>query len=256
MGPGERGFRISATILTKNSARRITEVLASLAWCDQVVVLDTGSSDDTVELARRYPNVSVHELDGPFPGFGKAHQRAVALARNDWILSIDSDEVLTEALSAELMRLRPRANTVYAIPFHNYFNGRLITSCGWHPDRHERLFNRRVTDFCDSDVHEKVLTDDLVVKTLSHPVRHYSYESADDFLRKLRDYSQLFATQHAGRKSSSPGKAVRHGLWAFAKSYVLQRGFLQGYDGLIISSYKAQTTFWKYLLLHDANRRT
>lgn len=251
----EAPVKISATILTRNGAKRLADVLAALHWCDEVIVLDTGSADETLEIARGFSNVGVHELAGPFPGFGRAHRRAVALCRNDWILSIDSDEVITEALSAELMRMKPCPRTVYAIPFHNFFNGRLITSCGWYPERHERLFDRRVTNFCEGEVHERVQTDGLTVETLHHPVHHYSYDSSDDFLRKMRAYSQLFATQHAGRKKSSPGKAVRRGLWAFVKSYVVQRGFMQGYDGLIISSYKAQTTFWKYLLLHEANRR-
>ena len=246
--------KISATILTRDSSRRLPEVLAALSWCDEIVVFDTGSSDNTVALARRHTNVSVHELTGPFPGFGQAHRRAVALARNDWILSIDSDEVVTAALAAEITALAPCPQTVYVIPFHNYFNGRLITSCGWYPDRHERLFNRRVTNFCANEVHERVQTENLRVQALTHPVRHYSYETADDFLRKMRAYSQLFAAQHVGRRPSSPGRAVRRSLWAFAKSYLWQRGFLQGYDGFIISSYRAQTTFWKYLLLHDANR--
>ena len=246
---------ISATILTKDSARRIADVLAALAWCDEVVVLDTGSSDDTVAIAARLGNVVVHRLDGPFPGFGIAHQKAVALARNDWILSIDSDEVISAELAGEIVKLQKCSATVYALPFENYFNGRLIRSCGWYPDRHERMFDRRRTNFCAQEVHERVQTDGLKVLQLRHAVRHYSYESTDDFLRKMRAYSQLFASQNVGRKRSSPGKAVRRGAWAFVKSYLLQRGCLQGYEGLVISAYKAQTTFWKYLLLHDANQR-
>ena len=190
-----------------------------MKWCDEVIVFDTGSTADTIEITRRYANVSVHELSGPFPGFGQAHRRAVALARNDWILFIDSDEVITADLAAEIGPLAPCPQTVYVIPFHNYFNGRLITSCGWYPGRHERLFNRRVTNFCTNEVHERVQTENLTVQVLCHPIRHYSYDSADDFLRKMRAYSQLFATQYVGRKSSSPGKAVRRSLWAFVKSY-------------------------------------
>ena len=247
--------KISATILTKNSAARLDEVLRSLAWCDEVVVLDTGSTDGTLALASRHPNVVAHRLAGPFPGFGRAHRHAVALARHDWILSIDSDEVVSSELAAEIAALPLDARTVYTLPFHNFFNGRFITSCGWYPDRHERLFNRTVTNFCVSEVHERVGTAQLSVRNLRHAVRHYSYESTDDFLRKMRAYSQLFATQHAGRKSSGPLKAVARSAWTFAKSYLLQRGFLQGREGLVISAYKAQTVFWKYLLLHEANRR-
>jgi len=248
-----RPAKISATLLTKNSAARLEEVLRALGWCDEVVVLDTGSSDATVEIAQSHGNVAVYRLSGPFPGFGRAHQQAVALARNDWILSIDSDEVVTPALAAEIaaQSLDPRA--VYSVPFHNYLGGQLITTCGWYPDRHERLFNRTVTNFCASAVHERVQTAGLKTLRLSAPVRHYSYGSLDDFLRKMQSYSRLFAQQNAGRKAASPGKAVARSLWAFLKSYGLQRGCLQGRAGLVISAYKAQTVFWKYLFLDEAN---
>ncbi len=251
---GPAAVKISATILTRNSAKRLTAVLEALRWCDQVLLFDTGSSDGTLAMARRFRNVEVHELAGPFPGFGRARRQAIALARNDWILAIDSDEVVTDALSAELARLQPSPQTVYALPFHNHYNGRLITSCGWYPEHHERLFNRRVTNFCVSEVHERVATQGLRIEVLRSPVLHYSYDSPDDFLRKMRAYSQLFAAQHVGKKASSPGRALRSSLWAFVKSYFLQRGFLQGFDGLTISIYKAQTSFWKYQFLDQANR--
>jgi glycosyltransferase involved in cell wall biosynthesis len=246
---------ISATILTKNSATHLNEVLTALHWCDEVVVFDTGSTDDTMAIAQRHANVQLYRLEGKFPGFGHARQQAVALARHDWILSVDSDEVVSADLAAEIANLPLDARIVYAMPFHNYFNGRRITSCGWHPDRHERLFHRDTTNFCTSDVHERVQTSNLFVRQLRHPIRHYSYDSVDDFLRKMRSYSQLFAAQHAGQKSSGAVKAVSRGLWAFFKSYFLQRGCLQGAEGLVISAYKAQTVFWKYLLLAEANRR-
>lgn len=246
---------ISATILTKDSAALLGEVLAALAWCDEVVVLDTGSTDDTLRIAASFENVSVHRLSGPFPGFGRAHRQAVALARNDWILSIDSDEIVSPALVFEISALSLDPGCVYTFPFQNYFNGKHITTCGWYPDRHERMFNRRSTNFCESEVHERVQTKSLRTVALRHAIKHYSYRSADDFLRKMRAYSQLFAVQQVGRKSSSPAKAVARSLWAFFKSYALERGCLQGYEGLAISAYKAQTVFWKYLLLHEANRR-
>lgn len=247
---------ISANILTKNSARRLAQVLTALAWCDEVVVFDTGSTDETLEIARSFANVKLHVMEGTFPGFGRAHRQAVALSRNDWILSVDSDEVVSSELMEELASLKLAPRTVYTIPFENYFNGRLITSCGWSPDRHERLFNRSETNFCESAVHERVQSKDLTVQKLTHPIRHYSYESVDDFLRKMRTYSQLFADHNVGRKRSSPVKAVGRSLWAFFRSYLLRRGFTQGYEGFVISSYQAQSTFWKYLLLHEANRRT
>jgi glycosyltransferase involved in cell wall biosynthesis len=246
---------ISATILTKNSAALLRDVLTALEWCDEVVVLDTGSTDATLAIAAQFANVSLHQLDQPFPGFGRAHRQAVVLARHDWILSIDSDEIVSPALRDEIRALALDPATVYVVPFENYFNGKHITTCGWAPDRHERLFNRSVTNFCMSEVHERVGTVDLTVAHLREPIRHYSYRSMQDFLRKMSTYSELFATQNAGRKRSNPAKAVARSLWAFFKSYVLERGVLDGTEGLVISAYKAQTVFWKYLRLHEANAR-
>lgn len=246
---------ITATILTKNSSRHLPEVLEALAWCDEVIVLDTGSTDQTLEIARCFPGVMVHRLMGPFPGFGIAHRQAVELARHDWILSVDSDEVVSAELAAEIAQLKLDPNCVYVVPFDNYFNGRAIKSCGWSPDCHERLFNRRATNFCESAVHERVQTTGLSTLRLKGAMRHYSYDSLADFLRKMSDYSRLFAEQNVGKKKSGPLKAVSRALWAFFKSYLCQRGILEGYEGLVISAYKAQTVFWKYLLLHEANRR-
>lgn len=247
---------ISATILTKNSEALLAEVLDSLAWCDEVVVLDTGSTDGTCAIAAAFANVSLHRLAGPFPGFGRAHRRAVELARHDWILSVDSDEVVSPELAQEITGLSLDLQTVYTIPFQNYYNQKHITTCGWAPDRHERLFNRRATNFCASEVHERVQTRAMSVRSLRHPIAHYSYRSVDDFLRKLSAYSHLFAEQNRGKKRSSPAKAALRSGWAFFKSYLLERGFLQGAEGLTISAYKSQVVFWKYLLLHEANQRS
>lgn len=246
---------ISATILTKNSEALLAEVLESLAWCDEVVVLDTGSTDRTLAIAGAFANVSLHRLEGPFPGFGVAHRRAVELARNDWIVSIDSDEIVSPELVEEITSLSLDSETVYTIPFQNYYNGKHITSCGWSPDRHERLFNRLKTNFCSSEVHERVQTANLAIVHLRAPIVHYSYRSVDDFLRKMSAYSHLFVNQNGGKKKSSPAKAALRAGWAFFKSYLLEWGFLQGGEGLTISAYKSQVVFWKYLMLHEANCR-
>ena len=248
--------RISATILTKDSAALLDVVLSELAWCDEVVVLDTGSTDATLAIAASFANVSLHRLTGPFPGFGRARRRAVELARHDWILSVDSDEVVERRLAEEIAALTLDPGTVYSIPFRNYYRGKHITTCGWYPDRHERLFNRRVTGFSLNEVHERVEVGALSVAPLRHAILHYSYRSTGDFLRKMSDYSRLFAEQNVGKKKSGPGKAVLRSMWAFFKSYVLERGFTQGTEGLTISAYKSQVVFWKYLRLHEANVRT
>jgi glycosyltransferase involved in cell wall biosynthesis len=244
---------VSATILTKNSAALLRDVLAALEWCAEVVVLDTGSTDATLAIAAEFANVSLHQITGPFPGFGRAHQLAAQLARHDWILSVDSDEIVTSELREEIAALSLDVRSVYVISFRNYFNGRLITTCGWSPDRHPRLFHRQSTNFCASAVHEKIGIAHLRKVHLRGPIRHHSYRSLNDFLRKMSSYSRLFAEQNVGRKRSGAGKAITRSGWAFFKSYFFQRGVLQGAEGLVISVYKAQTVFWKYMMLHEAN---
>ena len=245
---------ISAIVLTKDSARYLEEVLGALAWCDEVIVFDTGSSDATLSIAAAFANVSLHQLVGRFPGFGVVRQHAVKVARHDWILAVDSDEVVTPELADEIAALQLDPHTIYVLPFENFYQGKHITTCGWSPDCHERLFNRTTTNFCSSAVHEKLRTDGLRLVTLRKPIRHYSYSRPQDFLRKMAVYSDLFAAQNRAKKRASITKAAARGTWAFFKSYILERGCLQGAEGLIISAYKSHTVFWKYVCLRDAQR--
>jgi glycosyltransferase involved in cell wall biosynthesis len=246
---------ITATILTQNSARKLAAVLEALSWCSEVVVLDTGSTDDTRGIAAGFANVSVHRHQGAFLGFGAMHRQATELARNDWILSIDSDEVVSAALAAEIQGLRLDRQTVYELPFDNYVSNRRITTCGWAGEHHRRLYHRRVTNFSADRLHEKVDACGLTVRRLRHPVRHYSYDSLDDFLRKMQAYTTLFAEQHCGRRSAGPIKAWSHGAWTFFRSYFLRRGILQGHVGFLVSAYCAHTAVWKYLKLAELNRQ-
>jgi glycosyltransferase involved in cell wall biosynthesis len=245
---------ITATILAKNAQKHIEEVLSALKNFDEVVLLDNGSTDGTTEIASRFSNVKIYTLDS-FEGFGKAHQKMEELARNDWILSIDSDEVLSYEAEAEIFSMKLDENTIYELPFRNYFNGKWIKSCGWYPDAHPRLYNKKKARFNDSFVHERVVGQNVKTKRLNGYITHYSYDTVEDFLRKMQNYSTLFAEQNRGKKSSSVCKALIHGWFGFFKSYVLKRGFVQGYEGFIISCYNAQTAFWKYIKLYEANKR-
>lgn len=243
-----RGPVISVTILTKNSQETLAKTLNSLKNFLEVIVYDTGSTDQTLTLARQFTNVKV--IEGPFLGFGPTHNLASSKATYDWILSIDSDEVLSEALSEEILSLSLDPNTLYELQRHNFFNGKQILGCGgWHPDPVLRLYNRRSTSFSNDAVHEKLLHKHLGITSLSAPLLHTPYRTIDDFLHKMQLYSTLFASQHQGKKSSSALKALLHSYAAFCKSYFLKRGFLDGQEGLIISLYNAHTTFYKYLKL-------
>ncbi len=245
---------ISVTILTKNSQKYLVDVLTALQGFDEVVVYDTGSSDSTLELASAFSNVTIHRA--PFIGFGPTHNQASAAAKHDWILSIDSDEIVTPEMAEEIARTQLDLNCVYSFPRHNYFNGKFIKWCGWFPDRQFRLYNRTQTRFTDAQVHEAIIVEGMRRIPLKSPFIHYSYDTISDFLTKMQSYSELFAVQNKGKKSSSVWKALSHAWFAFFKSYILKRGFLGGYEGFVISAYNGHTAFYKYLKLYEANQKT
>lgn len=241
---------ISVTILVKNGERHLSKVLASLPF-PEIIVFDTGSEDNTLAIAHTFPHVRVFKEK--FIGFGPSHNAAAALATHDWILSIDADEILSDALQAEILSLPLNPTCVYAINRLNHFNGKKILWCGWHPDPCIRLYNRTQTRFSEALVHEGVLKGGLKVQPLRSPLLHYPYETLSDFLHKMELYSSLFAAGNRGKKSS-PLKACAHSLFAFFKSYILKRGFCGGYEGFFISRYNAQTAFYKYLKLYHLNQ--
>ena len=244
---------ISVTILTKNSQKYLEEVLSALQMFDEVLICDTGSEDQTFEIAKRFSNVAI--VERPFSGFGPTHNIASSLAKYDWILSIDSDEIVTPPLAEEIAALALTRGAVYSFPRHNEYRGKWIRWCGWHPDRQIRLYNRLDTRFTDAQVHEAVEAEHLKNIRLSSPLRHYSYATVSDFLQKMQSYSSLFALQNQGKKSSSLTKAIGHGLYTFFKCYFLKRGFMGGQEGFEISLYNANTAFYKYLKLAEANRQ-
>lgn len=244
---------ISVTLLTKNSAKYLREVLSALQGFDEVLIYDNGSTDDTLSMARSFPNVVIHT--GEFLGFGPTHNKASDLARHEWILSIDSDEVVAPEMVAEILSTSLQPNCVYSFPRHNFYNGKWIRWCGWYPDRQYRLYNKKQTRFTDAQVHEAIIIQGKQVVPMQNPLIHYSYDSHAHFLSKMQSYSDLFARQYAGKKSSSPFKAFSHGLAAFLKAYLLKWGFLGGYEGFIISVYNGNTAFYKYLKLYEANQR-
>lgn len=244
---------VSVTILTKNCPKYLQGVLKSLRDFDEVLVYDNGSTDNTLEIATSFPNVRV--VIGTFEGFGVTHNKASAAAKHDWILSIDSDEVVTPEMAKEIANRKLDEKCVYSFPRNNYYNGKWIRWCGWYPDRQYRLYNKKKTEFTTAQVHESIIITDLKHVPLNGPLIHYSYDSIAEFLTKMQSYSTLFAIQNRGIKSSSPFKALLHGLFAFFKSYFIKKGFMGGYEGFVISSYNAHTAFYKYLKLYEINRK-
>lgn len=243
---------ISVTILVKNGSRYLKEVLQALERFDEIVLLDSGSVDSSLEIAKNFPNVKI--FHSPFLGFGPSHNHATSLATHDWILSIDADEIASSDLVNEILSLKLSENSAFRLSRHNYFRGKFIKGCGWYPDCPVRLYNRKVTRFTDAQVHESVITTNLKVSTLSSPLYHYPYNTIHDFLAKMQSYSTLFAEQYKGKKKASLLSAISHGLFAFFKSYLLKRGFLLGQEGFIISLYNGHTAYYKYLKLQELNK--
>lgn len=244
---------ISVTLLTKNSEKYLQEVLESLSRFDEVLIYDNGSTDNTLLIAQKFPNVKIEK--GAFYGFGKTHNIASNLAKHDWILSIDSDEVVSEGVVDEIFALELDESVVYSVARENYYNGKKIKGCGWSPDRQYRLYHRKKTSFTDAKVHEQIKLEGMAHIALKGHLKHYSYDSIEQFLCKMQSYSTLFAEQNKGKKKSSVGKAILHGAFTFFKSFILKRGFLDGKEGFIISSYNAHTAFYKYLKLWEANNK-
>ena len=207
---------ISVTILVKNGERYLQRVLESLAIFEEVIVYDTGSTDKTKEIAQTFSNVQFFE--GPFEGFGPTHNYISSLCSSDWILSIDADEVISEAFKKKVPIEKLDPTKVYAFPYYNFYKETHIKWCGWHPEKRLRLYHRKYTRFSDSLVHEKLLHEKMEVITLPYPVYHYTYASLSEFLVKMERYSTLFAEQNVGKRRSSPLIALKHCIWTFFKA--------------------------------------
>ncbi len=246
--------KISVTILTKNSQKYIHECLSALVAFDEVVILDNGSSDKTIEVANSFTNVKVYTND--FIGFGPLKQLAVSYTTNEWVLSVDSDEIFSQELVSEILSLELDKSTIYSILRDNYYNKKLVKCCGWENDVVERLFSKNRTNFNDKQVHEGItISDNMKIEQLQNRFKHYTFDSSSELLSKMDKYSTLYAQENKNKKKSSPLKALLSGFFTFFKSYILQKGFLYGYEGILISISNANGAFYKYIKLYEENKR-
>ena len=236
---------LSVIIITKNEADNIRDCLDTVAWADEIIVVDSGSTDDTVKFARA-AGAQVYAY-ADWPGFGPQKNRALSHATGDWVFSIDADERVTPELRAELeLAMKAGDADGYFCPRLSQFCGQYIHHCGWYPDFVLRLFRRNAGKFSDSLVHESVLLTGKTARLLN-PLLHYSYLTKQDVERKVAQYSSAAAQQMyaAGRRSSLPG-AVLSGGWAFVRTYLLRLGMLDSRAGWNISCMNARTTYLKY----------
>ncbi|MDP1607753.1 MAG: glycosyltransferase family 2 protein [Chlamydiales bacterium] len=242
---------ISVCILTKNSGKTLRQTLESTRLFAEVVVLDNGSTDDTLAIAASFPHVRIYQE--PFIGFGPLRNLAASKASHPWIFALDSDEMISAALLHELQALSLERGFVYSLPRHNFYAGKHITGCGWGKDKVVRLYHREDANYNLVPVHEAVLEQGVQKVSLSSPLLHTPYRSTEEFISKMQHYSSLFADQYQGKRSSSFQKALWKGAFAFLRSYILQKGIFLGKEGFILSVYNGNTTFYKYLKLSERN---
>jgi len=238
-------MKITATIITLNEERNIARAIESLRCCDQIVVLDSGSVDRTAELAA---NLGARVVEHTWHGYANQKNCAAEQAEHDWILSLDADEALSEALEGEIWNLKKHgpAYDAYTMPRMAQYMGRWILHGGWYPDRKVRLYNRTKAQWVGEFVHESVKVDGRVGHLESN-LLHFTCDSLSEHLRTLDRYTTLAAEELVSRKTKvGLYNLIVDPAWTFVRSYFLQRGFLDGLEGLTIAHMAAIYTFLKY----------
>lgn len=238
-------MKISATIITFNEERNIARAIESLRCCDEIVVVDSGSTDRTMEIAEK---LGAHVVEAPWPGYSQQKNAASELAANDWILSVDADESLSEALEAEIWQIKKSGpkHDAYTMPRLAQYLGRWILHSGWYPDRKVRLFDRRKAKWVGDYVHESVKVDGSVGHLESN-LLHFTCDSLSEHLRTLDRYTTLAAEQMIEQKEEVGWpRLVFDPLWTFFRTYFLKLGFLDGVEGLCIAYMAAFYNFVKY----------
>jgi glycosyltransferase involved in cell wall biosynthesis len=244
---------ISATIVARNEAANIRRCLDSLRWVDEIVVVDNQSSDVTGEICRAF---GCRVLVSEWLGFGRMKQMAVDAARHDWILALDADEEVSDALRERIRVLLatdpPHAG--YRIRFQGYYLGREMRHAGWGHEYHVRLFDRRRGRYPDRRLHESWQPEGPKGE-LDEPILHHAYPTIAAHLGKIDRYGRLAAQQlfEQGRCVSLLGTAAR-GVHRFLKMYLVQGGFRDGREGFVLSAISAFGVFSKYLRLWELNR--
>lgn len=243
--------RLSVIVITKNEASRLRRCLASVPFADELVVVDSGSTDGTQAIARELGARLIETPD--WPGFGPQKSRALAAASGDWVLSLDADEWLSDELAAQIRQVIEAQPPAGAAPVGwgmnrlSSFCGQWMRHGGWYPDRVERLFRRGSARFSDDRVHERLRIDGPVGH-LRGDLLHESMPTLANSLDKLNRYSsgRALDLRLRGRRGGL-GRAIGHGFWAFVRTYLLRRGFLDGRLGFVLAVHNAEASYYRYL---------
>lgn len=237
--------RLSAIVITLNEAHNIAGCLDALAFCDERIVVDAGSSDDTVQIAQ---GRGVRVVSHPFEGFGAQKGFALSLATGDWVLSIDADEWVSSELAKEIQHaIDAGAADCYELPRRSTFCGRVMNRSGWSPDYVLRLFRRHKASFTADLVHERVICSGTMAR-LNVPLMHDPVRRLEDALSRMDRYSTAGAEQLvAAGKRITFASGILHGLWTFVRLYLLRAGFLDGREGFLLAVANAEGTYYRYM---------
>jgi glycosyltransferase involved in cell wall biosynthesis len=244
---------VTVTIITKDEADHIGAAIDSVAWADEVIVVDANSTDNTVALARAK---GVRVETRAWTGWVDQKNYAAGLASHDWIFSLDADERATPALAAEVTQVLDgrTPSSAYRVPRVTFHLGRWIRTTDFYPDFQTRLYDRRVARWQGRYVHESVATDGPVGQ-LTEELQHYSYRDLADHMDRINHYTTLAARQmHERGRRASVVDLVVQGPAAFLRNYVLRRGFLDGAVGLTLSIVNAYAVFLKFAKLRQIGR--
>jgi glycosyltransferase involved in cell wall biosynthesis len=240
---------LSVIVITKNEAEHIGRCLASVAWADEIIVLDSGSDDDTVAICKQFTD-RIFVTD--WPGFGPQKQRALDEARGDWVLSLDADEEVGPELKVEILEAMQTHNVQgFEIPRLSSYCGRQIKHGGWWPDYVLRLFRRDAGHFSLDVVHERITVNGTINRLLN-PLLHEAFVDPEEVLRKINSYSSLGAQKlFSNGQSANLGLAIAKGLWTFIRTYFIKAAILDGAEGLMLAISNAEGSYYKYLKLRD-----
>lgn len=239
---------LSVTVITKNEVNFIRACLDSVRWADEIIVVDSGSTDGTVEICREYTD-KIMLTD--WPGFGPQKNRALAMATSEWVLSLDADEQVSPELKQEILSAMsfPEDHAAFDLPRRSSYCGRRMRHGGWWPDYVTRLFRRGSARFSDDLVHERLVVDGRIGR-LREPLIHAAFENLENVLETMDRYSTIGARMmHDRGKKATMATAVLHGFWSFFHTYVVRAGFLDGRAGFMLAVSNAEGTYYKYLKL-------
>jgi glycosyltransferase involved in cell wall biosynthesis len=247
---------LSVYILTFNEESKIADAIESVLWADEVIVVDSGSTDRTLEIAKGYEGVRVEHM--PFEGFGNLRNDAIALCKGEWVFSLDADERCTPGAQEEILAIikDPNAADAYLVPRRNYFLGRWIKHSGWYPNyRPPQLSRKGKLQYNDYLVHEGYTVPSGRVGHMKNPIWQFPFEDLSEILNKANRYSTLGAEKLD--KKGVRGcmlTALLHGAAAFLKHYVIKAGFLDGSAGFMIAMGDFEGAFYKYAKLTALQR--